>query len=149
MREQQMFQRFAKDLVSMMDPENQPGAKRILNETPRLITYYGNTFDLPFLARRAAICGEPALMRFLRKHRRGRYLDGNRFVDLYEEYSMGDRETKTGGLSGLCKILGVECKSREDGGTFYKWYVQDPTEGLAYLLQDLRCVEECAAKMGF
>lgn len=148
MREQQMFQRFAKDLVAMMDPESQPGAKRILNDIPRLITYYGNTFDLPFLARRAAICGEPALMRFLRLHRRGRYLDGSRFVDLHEEWIQADRETRTGGLDGLARMLGIEDVKKGEGGTFYHFYKTDPTEGLAYLLNDLQLTQACAERMG-
>jgi hypothetical protein len=156
MLEKQMFTRFARDFVAMMDnfpdpvPTVAPQRWNVPERTAaRVITYYGNTFDLPFLARRAAICGEPALMRFLRMHRRGRYLDAARFVDLHEEWTLGDRETRTGGLSGLCKILGVECKSRDDGKTFYRWYQENPGEGIAYLLQDLRCVEAAAGRMGF
>ncbi len=157
MREQQMFQRFAKDLIGLFADsydklqmgqtkasfQIEPAEQRV-----RLITYYGNTFDLPFLARRAAICGEPALLRFLRMNKRGRYLDSSRFTDLHEEWTMGDRETKTGGLDGLCKILGVEGKSAPSGGSFYKFYADNPAEGLVYLLRDLAATEGCAERMG-
>lgn len=146
MLEKQMFARFGKDFVAMMDPAIRVGGE---NERARVITYYGNTFDIPFLARRAAICGEPALLRFMRQHKRGRYFDSARFVDLHEEWTLGDRETKTGGLAGLCKILGVECKSRDDGGTFYKWYNENPSEGVAYLLRDLACTAAIAERLGF
>lgn len=155
MLEKQMFTRFARDFIALMEGGTAIATKREMNrvaaelQSTRIITYYGNTFDLPFLARRAAICGEPALMKMLRLYRRGRYLDSTRFVDLHEEWTLGDRETKTGGLSGLCKILGVECKSRDDGSTFYKWYSQNPAEGIAYLLQDLNCTEQCTGRMGF
>lgn len=158
MLEKQMFTRFARDFIALMKPAEGVVAKkremnRIASEMEsgrgRVISYYGNNFDIPFLARRAAICGEPALLKMLRLYKRGRYLDSQLFVDLHEEWTMGDRETRTGGLSGLCKILGVECKSREDGSTFYKWYNQNPGEGIAYLIQDLTCTEQCAAKMGF
>jgi hypothetical protein len=140
MLEQQMFRAFSVMLLEAMGGDG--GATR-------LFTFYGNTFDLPFLARRSTIVGDPGLLRFLRKHKHGRYLDGARFVDLHEDWTLGDRETRTGGLDGLCKILGVECKARADGATFYRWYQEDPTEGLVYLLQDLRCVAACAGCMGF
>lgn len=154
MLEKQMFTRFARDFIALMQ-QGKPLMKVSRRVPPpplvfpRVITYFGNTFDLPFLARRAAIVGEPLVMKFLRGYMRGRYFDSQRFVDLHEAWVMGDRETRTGGLSGLCKILGVECKSRDDGSTFYKWYNQNPGEGIAYLLQDLRCTEQCAERMGF
>jgi hypothetical protein len=161
--EAMMFQRFAKDFVAIMmaDYENpnaeceQPPKRLPKGVTwspdmhpPRVVTYYGNTFDLPLIARRSAICGEPALMRFLRMHKRGRYLDSTRFVDLHEEWTLGDRETKTGGLEGLCKILGVEGKSSPCGGSFYKFYAENPSEGVVYLLRDLAATEVCARKLG-
>lgn len=153
MLEKQMFTRFARDFVAMMEggPKAAPklGRSTIIEPSARVITYYGNNFDLLFLARRAAIVAEPMLMKFLRLHRRGRYFDSTRFVDLHEEWVLTDRETRTGGLSGLCKILGVECKSRDDGSTFYKWYNQNPGEGIAYLIQDLKCTEQCSERMGF
>jgi hypothetical protein len=152
MLEKQMFQRFAKDFVAMMSEGELVTGKTstivISSDAARVVTYYGNTFDLPFLARRAAICGEPALMRFLRMHRRGRYLDASRFVDLHEEWTARDRETKTGGLEGLAKILGVEITKSGDGATFYHWYRQDPGEGIRYLLNDLSMTEACAVRMG-
>lgn len=160
-----MFSRFARDFVAMMtegwNPDPDAPAELPPKRIPkgktwsptkaesRVITYYGNTFDLPFLARRAAICGEPSLMRFLRMHRRGRYLDATRFIDLHEDWTGGDRETKTGGLDGLCKMLGVEGKAAPCGGSFYKFYTENPAEGIVYLLRDLAATEACAVKMGF
>jgi hypothetical protein len=148
--EAMMFQRFAKDFVAMMAQEwiAEEGKKAVQSTASRVVTYYGNTFDLPLIARRSAICGEPALMRFLRMHKRGRYLDSTRFVDLHEEWTLGDRETKTGGLEGLCKILGVEGKSAPCGGSFYKFYAENPSEGVVYLLRDLAATEVCARKLG-
>jgi hypothetical protein len=145
-----MFQRFARDFVAMLAQEwiAEPGKKNITSTDSRLVTYYGNTFDLPFLARRAAINGEPSLMRFLRHHKRGRYLASTRFIDLHEEWTLGDRETKTGGLDGLCKILGIEGKSAPSGGSFYKFYAENPGEGVVYLLRDLAATEACARRMG-
>lgn len=138
--EKQMFTRFAKDFVAMMGEDI---------EKARVITYYGNTFDMPFLARRSAISGEPALMRFLRLHRRGRYLDSTRFVDLHEEWTQGDRETRTGGLEGLAKILGVPLTKNGDGASFYHWYEANPGDGVAYLLNDLAVTVGCAERLGF
>lgn len=147
-----MLQRFARDFVAMMSEGEVPTGKgskiKFHSEMSRVVTYYGNTFDLPFLARRAAILGEPALMRFLRMHRRGRYLDATRFVDIHEEWTAGDRETKTGGLEGLCKILGIEGKSSPSGETFYKWYAANLGEGIVYLLRDLAATQACAEKLG-
>lgn len=148
MLEHQMFQRFFKDLVALMESGLNRVSKTLV-ATPRLITYYGNTFDLAFMARRAAIVGEPGLMRFLRLYRRGRYLDGQRFVDLHEDWVAGDRETKTGGLEGLAKMLGIEDVKKGQGASFYHYYQQDPSEGLAYLLRDLHLTEQCAMRMGF
>lgn len=162
--EQMMFQRFSRDFIAMMSAFEEDGEGEVSTvvirkaglpwgtnpKRPafRVVTYYGNTFDLPFLARRAAICGEPALMRFLRMHRRGRYLDASRFVDLHEEWTGGDRETKTGGLEGLCRMLGVEGKSQPCAGSFYKFYAENPAEGIVYLLRDLAATEACAERMG-
>lgn len=148
-----MFQRFARDFVAMMtegEISSGRGTKlTIHSETARVVTYYGNTFDLPFLSRRAAICGEPSLMHILRMHRRGRYLDATRFVDLHEEWTAGDRETKTGGLDGLCRMLGVKGKTAPCGGSFYKFYAENPGEGIVYLLRDLDATQACADRMGF
>lgn len=144
--EQMMFQRFSRDFIAMMEEVKANEAGKLI--FPRVVTYYGNTFDLPFLARRAAICGELALMRFLRMHRRGRYLDAGRFIDLHEEWTGGDRETKTGGLEGLCRMLGVEGKSQPCAGSFYKFYAENPAEGIVYLLRDLAATEACAERMG-
>lgn len=161
-----MFKRFCSDFIALMsafEVENEKGETKAVvipkeNNTQRFrvdnylafrcVTYYGNIFDLPFLARRAAILGDPALMRFLRMHRRGRYLDSARFVDLHEEWTAGDRETKTGGLDGLCKILGVEGKTAPCGGSFYKFYAENPAEGVVYLLRDLSATQACAERMG-
>jgi hypothetical protein len=144
MREDQMFHRFAKDFMAMMGFESVIKVE----DHPVLITYYGNTFDLPFIARRSAICGECNLMKFLRAYRRGRYLNSDFFIDLHEEWTAGDRETKTGGLEGLAKILGAPITKNGNGASFYHWYQADPAEGVRYLLNDLSMTEECAKRMG-
>lgn len=151
MLEKQMLTRFARDFVAMMESDvvDVKDIRKFAEQPPRVITYYGNNFDLLFLARRAAIVGEPMLMKFFRLHRRGRYLDSKRFVDLHEEWVSTDRETRTGGLDGLCKILGVEGKSAPSGGSFYKFYAENPAEGLVYLIRDLAATQACAYRMGF
>lgn len=139
MKEEEMLTRFAKDFIPMIANEPDYG---------RVITFYGHTFDIPFLARRAAICGDASLLKLLRQHRRGRYFDPRHFVDLQEEWTLGDRETKTGGLEGLARILGIDLQKNRDASTFYHWWKTDPAEGVRYLLNDLSMTEQCAKRMG-
>lgn len=113
-----------------------------------LVSYFGNYFDLPFLARRAAILGNPEIMRILRRHRRGKYLDGSKFVDLHDEWTMAEKDARVGGLDGLSQKLGVPGGKLGDGAGFGKWYDKNPIEGVQYLLNDVIQTEGCALKMG-
>lgn len=125
-----------------------PKQVKYLTQKPHIITFYGNTFDLPFIARRGAILGAPGFFSFLRKHRRGRYLDSELFVDLCEEWKLGDREEKSGGLESLGTLLGHNGAKLGRGKNFSKWYAECPEEGVHYLLGDLSITEHIARAMG-
>lgn len=108
------------------------------------VTYYGNTFDFPFLYRRAWLLGIPQAPLY----RRGRYWDESRMVDLCDCWKMGDREEKTGGLDNVAAALGYDRAKLHDGASFHRFYQEDPSEGLAYLLGDLDMSEFVARKLG-
>jgi hypothetical protein len=115
----------------------------------RVLTFYGNTFDLPFLARRGSILGLPSWFGFLRRWRRGRYLDGEVFIDVHEEWKAADRDTHTGGLEALAKLLGYDGPPKGDAATFFQWYQENPEEGVAYLLNDLSRAAHIGRALGF
>lgn len=107
------------------------------------VTYYGNTFDFPFLYRRAWMLGVPQVPLY----RRGRYWD-DRMVDLRDCWTMGDRNESSGGLDNMSAALGYDRAKLHDGANFHRFYQEDPSEGLVYLLNDLSCTEYSARKMG-
>lgn len=145
MLERQMLSAFTSDYTALMAIDD-PESHRLNSRT---ITFYGHTFDLPFLARRAAIQGSPALMKFLRKHRRGRYLDAQKFVDLCDEWTMGDRGEHSGGLKELAKSLGFPAeRCQGDGKTFYRWFQENPEEAAQYLLNDVSMTTHVAEALG-
>ena len=112
--------------------------------TNKLVTYYGNTFDLPYLFRRAWINRVKKLPYGLR---RGRYFDDARVIDLHELWQLGDRQYKVGGLDGLCQSLGVQRKNG-DGGRFHELYKANPVAAVEYLINDLECTMAAARAMG-
>ena len=115
----------------------------------RIGTFYGNTFDLPFLARRGAILGSPSWFTFLRRWKRGRYLDADTFVDLCDEWQLADREAKTGGMKALARLLGSERPDSGSGANFWEWYQANPEEGVQYLLNDLADTALIGKALGF
>jgi hypothetical protein len=109
----------------------------------KFIGYYIAGFDFPFLLRRAMILGA----KIATKLRRGRYFDNNLYIDLDEEYKMGERELKIGGLTGLSKILGVTVKEGSGEG-FHRIWRDDPVAAVLYHLNEAQVIEECGRKMG-
>lgn len=124
------------------DPFNDPSAS-FTERNAQCVTYYGNTFDFPFLYRRAWMLGipQPPL------YRRGRYWD-DRMVDLRDSWIMGDRNESSGGLDNMAAALGYDRAKLHDGASFHKFYQEDPSEGLAYLLNDLEATAFSGRKMG-
>lgn len=110
------------------------------------VTYCGNSFDFPFLYRRSWLTGAPQVPLY----RRGRYWDESRMVDLRDLWTFGSREDKdrSGGLDNLAAALGYERPKLHHGADFHRFYQEDPTEGIAYLLSDLDCTLFAARKMG-
>lgn len=128
--------------------ENTEGLGRIvrrgITSSKRVLTYYGNTFDIPFCYRRAWLTGNPVTQFWMRGNR----LDEDVFIDLRERWNMGDREEKSGGLDALAYALGYPGAKTQDGGTFGEWYYKDPVEGVVYLINDLDVTEFCGEKTG-
>lgn len=111
-----------------------------------IITYNGEDFDLPFLLRRAMFLGVPFNRTQLRH---GRWWNCA-FIDLRTEIQLGQREYKTGGLSGLAKMLGCTRKKTDgvDGAKFGETFEKDPALAVQYLRDDLLLTEEVALRMG-
>jgi len=135
MDEKQMLEAFSKDFALMLG-------------SGEVIGYFSNTFDFPFIARRGAILGVNGIMRTLRRHRRGRYLDESKFIDLDLEWKLGDRETHCGGLDGLAQKLGIAEAKLGDGQSFGEWWSKDPTEACQYCLNDILLTRRCAERLG-
>lgn len=110
----------------------------------KLVSYFGNNWDLPYLHRRAWLNGVAANPRIFRK---GRYYRDN-VVDLYDEWGMGERFPATGGLKGLAKMLKCPSQKEGSGEMFGDLYARDPIAALDYLINDLRVTDECAERMG-
>lgn len=147
-REDAMIAKFFEVWLSAMDPTGGDDAGSLMSRDPSLrppcVTYYGNTFDFPFLYRRAWILGKPIVPRY----RRGRYWDESRMLDLHDLWTFGDRQERSGGLDGLASALGFPGDKTGDGKSFHEWYNADPVEGIVYLINDLDMTEYCAAKTG-
>lgn len=149
--EKAMVSAFIAGLKEAMDPMGEPGDveemprgwRREQAIRPDLVTYFGNTFDLPFMFRRAWVLGLPVAVPF----RRGRYWE-ERIIDLHELWQFGDRQETVGGLDGLSAALGYKGAKLNDGQTFGEWYYRDPVEGVVYLINDLDLTQENGVKMG-
>lgn len=107
-----------------------------------LCGYYIKEFDLPFLHKRAWANRIPQRPIY----RKGRYWSSE-IVDLYEEWGFGERYVASGGLDGLARFLGVPTKTGT-GFAFGELYAKDPSEGVAYLVNDLDVLEGCSRAMG-
>lgn len=111
-----------------------------------MLSFYGNSFDLPFLIRRSWITRVSVTDAVWGWKRRG-FADS--FVDLYDVWRCGVYNAPgTGGLNGLCKILGVPGKSGT-GNEFGKlWESGKINKCMDYLKQDLKSTYDCAVAMG-
>lgn len=119
-------------------PENQDNESAF-----KLITFYGNYFDFPFMFRRAWMTGAQAPYML----RKGRYFNDAISTDLLDLWQLGDRQEKIGGMDGLAKALGTKRKSGHGEG-FHRLWDSDPVAAVLYLLDDLDVTEEAAVKMG-
>ncbi len=109
----------------------------------KMVTFYGNGFDFPFVFRRAWITGAPAPHAL----RKGRYWNDSVSVDLLDVWQLGDRQEKVGGMDGLAKVLGTKRKSGTGEG-FHRLWTESPVAAVLYLLDDLDVLEEAAERMG-
>lgn len=109
----------------------------------KLVTFFGNGFDFPFIFKRCWILGAvvPWLLR------KGRYWNDAISADLHDVFTFGDRSQKTGGLDQVAKLLGTRRKSGS-GEQFYQLWASDSVAAVLYLLDDLSVTEEAAIKMG-
>jgi hypothetical protein len=110
-----------------------------------MVGYYSRYFDLPFLVRRSWILGV-AVPSCIWGWKRGL---ADEFIDLYDIWKCGDFKAEpTGGMDGLCRIMGVKGKNGS-GANFGKMWAEGKTaECIDYLKNDVRCVSECAERMG-
>jgi len=109
----------------------------------KLITFFGNGFDFPFIFKRCWFLGAPAPWSL----RKGRYWNDAISCDLHDIFTFGDRSQKTGGLDNVARMLGTKRKSGS-GEQFFRLWQSDPVAAVLYLLDDLQCTEEAATKMG-
>lgn len=109
----------------------------------KLITFYGEGFDFPFLFKRCWITGAPAPWSL----RRGRYWNDAISTDLHSIFTFGDKSQKTGGLDAVAKLLGTKRKSGS-GEFFWRLWQSDPVAAVLYLIDDLSVTEEAALRMG-
>lgn len=109
----------------------------------KLVTFFGNGFDFPFIFKRCWILG--ALVPWML--RKGRYWNDAISADLHEIFTFGDRSQKTGGLDNIARILGTKRKTGT-GEQFWKLWQSDCVAAVCYLCDDLAITEEAAVKMG-
>lgn len=109
----------------------------------RLVSFFGNGFDFPFIFKRCWITGAkaPGILR------KGRYWNDAISCDLHELFTFGDRSQKTGGLDNVAKILGTKRKTGT-GEAFYRIWDSDPIAAVLYLIDDLQVTYEAGLKMG-
>lgn len=89
------------------------------------------SFDLPFLIRRSWKHGikVPGYVR------QGRYWNRERFIDLRDEWTFGDKFTR-GSLDSISRHLGMPPKEGS-GKDFALWWKEDRDKAIAYLRDDL------------
>lgn len=91
-------------------------------------------FDLPFLIRRSWKHGikVPGYLR------QGRYWNRDRFIDLRDEWTFGDKQAKytKGSLDTISRHLGMTPKEGS-GKDFHIWWNSDRDKAIAYLKEDL------------
>lgn len=117
-------------------------------EYHRILTYYGNKFDFPFIIRRAWVCGIRANpTHFMEDFEVGKHrFFRQSFIDLDDAWKMSDTGMKTGGLGELARLLGCGEKN-DDGARFFEIYREEPKAALDYLENDLNMTWEVAEVM--
>lgn len=104
------------------------------------IGFNSHTFDLPFLVKRSWKHGIT-----VNGIRKGRYWN-DRFIDLRDEWQMGDRQAK-GSLDAICRHFGIEGKNG-NGKDFARMFELNREKALEYLENDLRMTKQVAERMG-
>lgn len=110
----------------------------------QLTGFYLVGFDFPFLIRRQMILGLPVSRHLMKTPR---YFDEDFYIDLHEAWTLGDKQTHTGGLDGLAQILGVKRKTGTGEG-FWRMWRDEPVAAILYHLHELDTIQQCAEKMG-
>lgn len=117
----------------------------------RFIGFYSNSFDVPFLARRAWMLGVPVPVESLTPTG---FLDAT-FVDLMARWQFGNRRDSIK-LGEACRALGIGDKPQgEDavtGATFYEYFrsgdAEKKAKALYYLANDLDMTWNLAERLG-
>nr|DAR29690.1 MAG TPA: DNA polymerase B [Caudoviricetes sp.] len=109
-----------------------------------IIGHNSNKFDLPFLIRRSRILGieiPPTVMTWSRGRQ---YLDSH-FKDTMDAWACGTADKIS--LDTLAKSLGVGAKNGE-GKDFYSVLLDNPTNAIEYLKNDIELTRACAKRLG-
>lgn len=116
----------------------------VIREGGKLIGYNIADWDFRMWFRRCWMLGvkPPSHLR-----QNARYFDSKLYVDIREEWCMGDRQEATGGLDGLCQLLGVKRKTGS-GEFFWRMWRDNPAEAIAYHLNEMQSLEEVVKRMG-
>jgi len=120
--------------------------KTLVGSANGFVGYYIKQFDLPFLVRRSWILGVRIPPFVWGWKKRG---FAEEFIDLHEIWNCASYKNteSTGGLDGLCKLLGVKGKSG-NGSEFAALWAKDKKAAIEYCRDDVRCVIDCAKQMG-
>lgn len=110
-------------------------------ETPILIGFNSESFDIPFLVRRCWAHGIQFPHRFYRRPSSYEFS-----IDLMKMWQMGNKEDRIS-LNKACKLLGLGEKSG-DGKFFSQLLKEDREKAMEYLRQDLDLHYKLAERMG-
>lgn len=99
-------------------------------------------FDIPYAIRRSWILGVPVP----RGIYKGRYLNGDVFIDLMEVWCCGNREDRIS-LKRLAQLLGVGTKNEDNSKDFGKLLLNNRAEAIKHLENDLRLTEAIADRL--
>lgn len=110
----------------------------------KLVGYYIAGFDIPFALRRCMVQGV-SIPKCIKKTPR-RFNDAL-YSDIRDCWTMGDNQVHTGGLAGLCKILGVKRKEGSGEG-FWRLWRDNPAAAIEYNLREMDSIVECAERVG-
>ncbi len=112
------------------------------HDDPNWIGWYSNKFDWPMIWRRSVLCGVKPM-----NIRHGRYLMA-RFVDLHEQWQMGDNQCKLS-LATAARAFGIESKRENEGAGFHRLFRENQMRALQYCQNDLIITAQIAERMGY